>query len=270
MKIASFNVNSVRVRLNHLLDYLEDESPDIVGLQETKVTDKDFPREPFEKAGYRVFCFGEKSYNGVALITKEEPVMIQNGFKDDRPDDQKRFQLASFALPGGKELNLINGYFPQGETRDHPVKFPLKMAFYDKIMETLDELDPNESLVVMGDLNISPHDSDIGIGEKNAARWLKEGKCSFLPEERERITQLREWGLFDSFREKYPLVTDRYSWFDFRSRGFEDQPKRGLRIDQIWVTKSLMDKCVDTGIDYHMRGLPRPSDHCLIWAEFQL
>tara|TARA_B100001013_G_C24439445_1_gene375075 strand:+ start:327 stop:695 length:369 start_codon:yes stop_codon:yes gene_type:complete len=122
----------------------------------------------------------------------------------------------------------------------------------------------------MGDLNISPQDKDIGIGETNRKRWLRTGKCSFLPEEREWLDNLTSWGLLDTFRSLYPDVDDRYSWFDYRSRGFDDQPKRGLRIDQIWATPTLNERLVDAGIDYRIRGMEKPSDHAPIWSSFDV
>jgi exodeoxyribonuclease-3 len=122
----------------------------------------------------------------------------------------------------------------------------------------------------MGDLNISPQDIDIGIGEQNRKRWLRTGKCSFLPEEREWLKNLTSWGLLDTFRSLYPDVDDRYSWFDYRSRGFDDKPKRGLRIDQIWATPNLNERLVDAGIDYKIRGMEKPSDHAPIWSSFDV
>ena len=122
----------------------------------------------------------------------------------------------------------------------------------------------------MGDLNISPQDIDIGIGEQNRKRWLSTGKCSFLPEEREWLKNLTDWGLKDSFRLINPEVDDLFSWFDYRSRGFDDVPKRGLRIDQIWITDSLTPTLKDVGIDYEARGMEKPSDHAPIWANFKI
>jgi exodeoxyribonuclease-3 len=122
----------------------------------------------------------------------------------------------------------------------------------------------------MGDLNISPEDIDIGIGEQNKKRWLRTGKCSFLPEEREWLGNLTSWGLSDTFRSLHPHTNDRYSWFDYRSRGFDDKPKRGLRIDQIWATQSLNNKLLDAGIDYEIRGMEKPSDHAPIWSSFDI
>ena len=164
---------------------------------------------------------------------------------------------------------MINGYFPQGENRDHPSKFPNKEKFYADLQVFLDRhCDADKAVIVMGDMNISPQDIDIGIGEDNRKRWLKTGKCSFLPEERQWLATLQGWGLKDTFRELNPAVDDRFSWFDYRSRGFERDPRRGLRIDLILVTAPLLARCSDTGIDYTIRGMEKPSDHCPVWATF--
>ena len=165
----------------------------------------------------------------------------------------------------------MNGYFPQGEERNHPVKFPYKVQFYKDLLKHIKKnYDPKDYLVVMGDLNISPEDIDIGIGEENKKRWLRTGKCSFLPEEREMLSKLTDWGLFDSYRTLYPERDDEYSWFDYRSKGFEDTPKRGLRIDHIWVTKKLNTVVKEAGVDYDIRGMEKPSDHAPIWTHFDL
>ncbi|MCP4127012.1 MAG: exodeoxyribonuclease III, partial [Gammaproteobacteria bacterium] len=126
-----------------------------------------------------------------------------------------------------------------------------------------------DRLLVIGDMNIAPVDQDIGIGADNAKRWLRTGKCSFLPEEREWLTRLQEWGLKDTFRQHHPEVDDRFSWFDYRSRGFDREPRRGLRIDLILATANLSANCLDAGIAYDIRAMERPSDHCPIWAEFE-
>ena len=107
----------------------------------------------------------------------------------------------------------------------------------------------NENIIILGDLNISPEDIDIGIGEDNRKRWLATGKCSFLPEEREWLQKIKDWGFKDSYRKFYPDSDDKYSWFDYRSRGFDDSPKRGLRIDHLWVTESLLEMAKGADID---------------------
>ena len=122
----------------------------------------------------------------------------------------------------------------------------------------------------MGDFNISPEDIDIGIGPDNAKRWLRTGKCSFLPEEREWLQRLKAWGLSDSYRHHYPDDASRFSWFDYRSRGFDDDPRRGLRIDYLLTTPALLSHSSDAGIDYPIRGMDKPSDHCPVWTPSDL
>ena len=129
------------------------------------------------------------------------------------------------------------------------------------------DLSPEQPVIVMGDVNISRIDLDIGIGENNAKRWLKTGKCSFLPEEREWIQRLMDWGFTDTYRQLNPDVDNQFSWFDYRSRGFDDN--RGLRIDLILATKALAKQCEDSGIDYELRGIEKPSDHAPVWSTFK-
>jgi exodeoxyribonuclease-3 len=166
---------------------------------------------------------------------------------------------------------VFNGYFPQGESRDHAVKFPAKQRFYADLIRFLGGYDLRQvKLVVMGDYNIAPQDIDIGIGEDNAKRWLKTGKASFLPEEREWFRQLSELGLHDGFRLCHASEDNLFSWFDYRSRGFEREPKRGLRIDHLLVSELLRGSVVDAGVDYDIRGMQKPSDHAQVWIELNL
>ena len=123
-------------------------------------------------------------------------------------------------------------------------------------------------MTVIGDINISPLDFDIGIGEANAKRWLREGKTSFLPEERAWLQRLKDWGLIDTYRQLYPEDISRFSWFDYRSKGFDDN--RGLRIDVVMATQPLAERCTEAGIDYELRGIERPSDHAPVWSVFNL
>jgi exodeoxyribonuclease-3 len=269
MRIVSFNINGIRSRLHQLQAVIDKHSPDLIGLQETKVRDEEFPAAEVREMGYHVHYYGQKSHYGVALLSREEPREVQKGFPGDGPDSQRRLLAAVFPLVSGGTLRVINGYFPQGESRSHPVKFPAKERFYADMLAFLSSrFSPNDRLVVMGDANVAPSDADIGIGEDNARRWLRTGKCSFLPEERGWLQGLLDWGLVDIFRIRHPLVSDRFSWFDYRSRGFEREPKRGLRIDLLLATDSLAGCCRDAGIDYDIRAMERPSDHCPVWAEF--
>lgn len=165
-------------------------------------------------------------------------------------------------------LTVLNGYFPQGENRAHETKFPAKEKFYADLQNYLEtELSPENPIVIMGDMNISPTDLDIGIGEPNRKRWLRDGKCSFLPEEREWLERLYNYGLVDTFRTMNPTADDKFSWFDYRSKGFDDN--RGLRIDLVLASKGLAKHCVEAGIDLQIRSMDKPSDHAPVWAVFK-
>lgn len=271
MRIVSFNTNGIRAR-EHQLQALRDQyDPDIIGIQETKVQDEDFPLDMIEALGYQAQFFGQKTHYGVALLSKRPPLEVQKGFPGDGDDAQRRFIMGRFETGDGNPLHLINGYFPQGESRDHEVKFPAKRKFYADLLAFLNaSFTPDDRLLVIGDMNIAPLDLDIGIGPDNAKRWLRSGKCSFLPEEREWMRQLTDWGLCDTYRQVHPEVDDRFSWFDYRSRGFERDPKRGLRIDLMLASNPVSDRLRDAGIAYDIRGLEKPSDHCPVWADFDL
>jgi len=271
LKLVSFNVNGIRARMHQLQALYETHAPAVVGLQETKVQDPDFPVDAVTELGYEVHFHGQKSHYGVALLSRLPVKTARCGYPFDGEDAQRRVVSATYALPDGEELSVINAYFPQGENRDHAVKFPAKRRFYADMLKYLEqEYSPQDNLVVMGDMNVAPVDLDIGIGDNNAKRWLREGKTSFLPEEREWYRKLEDWGLVDSFRHCHPDTDDRFSWFDYRSRGFERDPRRGLRIDLILASAPLLERCVDAGIDYDIRAMTKPSDHCPIWMELEV
>ena len=272
MKFISFNVNGIRSRLHQLSAVIEQHLPDVIGLQETKVIDELFPVSEINQLGYEVLQHGQKGHYGVALLYRA-PLNLESsmkGFPGEAADHQRRLVSGLFDY-NGKKLRVINGYFPQGENRDHPDKFPNKQQFYANLADYLnDYCSADELLVVMGDMNVAPQDRDIGIGADNMKRWLRTGKCCFLPEEREWLDKLTSWGLVDSFRHDNPTVDDQFSWFDYRSRGFEREPKRGLRIDLILATPALMNYANGSGIDYSIRSMEKPSDHCPVWLEVNL
>ncbi len=268
MKIASFNVNSLRTRLDKVLLYLQENKPDILGLQEIKMENHIFPHEEFEKLGYYSYPNGQKQYHGVALLANREAINIQNDFPIETELTEKRIQFVDFTTQDKQTITIINGYFPQGENRSHEKKFPMKRAFYEALLTSLQtKYTKDQYIVVLGDFNIAFSDLDIGIGEANAKRWLATGKCSFLPEEREWIKALNQWGLQDSFRLLYPNESNRFSWFDYRSKGFDDTPQRGLRLDYLLLTPPLAKKLSSSTIDYTLRGMEKPSDHCIIECE---
>ncbi|MXW52284.1 MAG: exodeoxyribonuclease III [Gammaproteobacteria bacterium] len=274
MRFVTFNANGIRARLHQIEAIDQAHRPDVIAVQETKVDDTQFPVEAVQAIGYEhLVIHGQKGHYGVALFSRIPPTDAQCGFPWREADQQRRFVSASYDV-GGRRVQVINGYFPQGESRDHPVKFPAKAQYYSDLTRYLNErCDPRAPLIVAGDMNVAPEDTDIGIGEDNRKRWLRTGKTSFLPEEREWLATLMDWGLTDAYRRH---VGDgeqgggepRYSWFDYRSRGFERDPKRGLRIDLVLTTEALTDAVADCGIDYRIRGSQKPSDHCPVWCHF--
>ncbi|WP_251976464.1 exodeoxyribonuclease III [Salinicola avicenniae] len=271
MRLVSFNINGIRARLHQLAALIDAHSPDVIGLQETKVQDSEFPREAVEAMGYHVHFHGQKGHYGVAMLTKAVPTAVHYGLPGDTDDAQRRLIGTTLALADGRSLTVWNGYFPQGENVSHPTKFPNKRDFYNGLQQLLnDRHRPDEPLAIMGDFNISPADIDIGIGEDNRKRWLREGKTSFQPEEREWLERLKGWGLKDSYRLCHPDSSDYFSWFDYRSKGFDRDPKRGLRIDYILVSEPLASTTRASGVDYDLRGMERPSDHAPVWSDFAL
>lgn len=271
MRLVSFNINGLRARLHQLEALIASHRPAVIGLQETKVHDDEFPLEAVRDLGYHVYYHGQKGHYGVALLCREEPQAVFYGFSDDDDNAQRRLIGARLLGADGELLTVWNGYFPQGENLSHPVKFPYKERFYNRLSRLLEEdHTPEQRVVVMGDFNISPEDIDIGIGEPNRKRWLREGKTSFQPVEREWLGRIKGWGMQDCYRICFPDACEHFSWFDYRSRGFEREPKRGLRIDHIMVSPALASRVCDSGIDYELRSMQRPSDHAPVWADIDL
>jgi exodeoxyribonuclease-3 len=271
MKIVSFNVNGIRARPHQLAELIKLHSPDVIGIQEIKVHDDEFPVEMITDLGYHVDYHGQKGHYGVCLISKKPALSIQKGFATDAEDAQRRMIIGQYESDKGNVITVLNGYFPQGENIEHETKFPAKKKYYEDLQIHLNEhCDAGGNVIVMGDLNISPQDMDIGIGEPNRKRWLKTGKASFQPIEREWLATLLGWGLKDTYRLHHPEADQRYSWFDYRSKGFADDPKRGLRIDAVLATDSLYNLCSSAEIDYDIRAMEKPSDHAPIWAEFDI
>ncbi|MDO6717924.1 exodeoxyribonuclease III [Psychrosphaera sp. 1_MG-2023] len=273
MKIISFNINGVRARIHQLTALITKHNPDIIGLQETKAHDEVFPFDDITALGYYPIVHGQKAHYGVAMLVRqdlvEQIISEDKGFSTDTELHQKRMVSVTLNTPKGNKLTVMNGYFPQGDNLSHETKFPYKQQFYKDLMNHLETYQsPTENLIVMGDINISPTDLDIGIGEVNRKRWLKTGKCSFQPIEREWLSDLLNWGFTDTFRQLHPDTTEKYSWFDYRSKGFDDN--RGLRIDVILATQSLTDTLVGSDIDYELRGIEKPSDHAPIWSTFEI
>ncbi|MXP67382.1 exodeoxyribonuclease III [Pantoea sp. Aalb] len=267
MKFVSFNVNGLRARKHQLEALIKKHEPDVIGLQETKVHNDMFPLEELKKLNYNIYYHGQKAHYGVALFTRKSPITVCYNFPEDEKNVQCRVIIADISSPIGN-IKVLNAYFPQGGNRNDSIKFGAKKTFFYNLQNYLEKnISINSPIIIMGDMNISTSDLDIGIGEKNRTRWLNIGKCSFLPEEREWMKNLFSLGLVDTWREKNPKINDCFSWFDYRSKGFNDN--RGLRIDLLLANKYLASYCIESGIDYDIRSMKKPSDHAPVWSTFK-
>ncbi|QJC29843.1 exodeoxyribonuclease III [Enterobacteriaceae endosymbiont of Plateumaris sericea] len=268
MKFLSFNINGIRAHIHQLESIINLYNPDIIGLQETKVENLNFPKEKLIKLGYNVFSYGEKRYYGVALLSKYIPLNVQKGFLYNQFNKQKRLIIIDIPSSIGI-IKIINCYFPQGDNRNNFIKFSSKINFFKNLQQFLeDNVDPNNPVILMGDINVSISDLDIGIGEINRKRWLKKGKCSFLPEERICINKLLKWGLFDIWRIMNPKINNVFSWFDYRSKGYLNN--RGLRVDLILISKILIKYYINSNIEYSIRKMIKPSDHTPVWVNLKI
>ncbi|HJO35703.1 MAG TPA: exodeoxyribonuclease III [Gammaproteobacteria bacterium] len=252
MQLASWNVNSINVRLPQVLAYLEEGSLDLLALQETKVPDGRFPREAFAEAGWQVLASGQNSYNGVAILSREparEVVLELPEFADP----QRRVLAASFG-----ELRLINLYVPNGQAVDSP-KYAYKLAWLaalERFLQT--ELATHGALAVVGDFNIAPAPADV----HDPAAW--EGRVLFSEPERAALGRLLDLGLVDSFR-LFSQPAGSFSWWDYRLNSF--RRGRGLRIDLALLSRSLAARCRASSIDADWRAQERPSDHAPVRVE---
>ena len=251
MKIASWNVNSLKVRLPHLLDWLAEQQPDVLCLQELKLEDQNFPRAEIEAAGYQVAFSGQKTYNGVALLARQPITDVICG-NPLLPDEQKR--LISGTVDG---VRVICAYMPNGQEVGCD-KYAYKLRWLDALATWLgDELAGHPQLALCGDFNIAPDDRDV----HDPQLWSDCILCS--PAERAALQRLIGLGLSDSFR-LFEQPEKSFSWWDYRMLGF--QKNLGLRIDHILLSRPLAEKCTAAGIDRAPRKRERPSDHAPVWA----
>ena len=269
MRLVSFNANSIRKRLScgQFQDLIAAHEPALIGVQETKVSDAEFPFAAIEELGYSSAVYGMKARHGVALLSKLPMSNVELGLPNATEDSFARVISADIELGAGLSARVLNGYFPQGQNRSHPSKFPHKQRFYQALIEHLRELlRASTNVIVMGDMNVARADIDIGLRPRDMERWLQDGACCFLPEEQQWLEQLFGLGLHDSYRELNP-DGDLYSWFDYRTRAFAGTNKRGLRIDYVLLTPSLLAQAQGAGIDYQLRGHASASDHAPIWLD---
>ena len=264
MLIATWNVNSVRTRLSQIINWINKVNPDILCLQETKVIDKDFPLKPFEELGYKVIAFGQKSYNGVAIISKIAPENVNKGFSGYLADhndvkqfeDQKRLITADI-----NGVKIINVYVPNGSALNSE-KFDYKINWLNCLSSFLDNQEKNGELIcLLGDFNIAPSNKDIHAPQKY------EGGIMASEIERNALNNVLKERLIDSFR-VYEKNTGHWSWWDYRNNGYE--LNKGWRIDHIYISKTLTSKLKSCVIDSNPRGNVQPSDHAPVMINLDL
>ncbi|CUX95800.1 Exodeoxyribonuclease III [Candidatus Mikella endobia] len=267
MKFVSFNINGLRARIHQLKEIINTLNPDVIGLQETKVHDNMFPFKEILSYGYNVYYYGQKIHYGVALLSRKKPFNIRRGFCTDNNKSPRRIIMADFITSKGI-LTVINGYFPNGENRNSK-KFLEKKYFFRNLQLYIEQNYNYKSLLlIMGDINISFTDLDIGIDKKSYIKWFNTGKCSFLSEERTWMQRLLDWGMIDTYRKINPTNNKYYSWFDYRSHAFSKN--LGLRIDVLLASLKLATMIKNTGIDYNIRAMNHPSDHAPVWTDFDI
>lgn len=255
MRIATWNVNSVRARLPRVLPWLEASNVDVVCLQETKCMDDQFPRAEIEELGYHVEIFGQKSYNGVAILSKEPQEDVVRGFPGDDEDAQRRVIGATIG-----DVTVLNLYVVNGkEVGD--VKYDFKLEWLEKLHAFVkDHYDMNEKFVMTGDFNITFDDRDV----YDADAWRDKILCS--KPEREALDKIMQCGLGDALR-KHTDEAEIYTWWDFRTRGFKRN--RGLRIDHFLMSKPALDACTSVVVDLEARAGEKPSDHAPVIATLE-
>jgi exodeoxyribonuclease-3 len=276
IRIAAWNVNSLKVRLPHVLRWLQDQEKkqqaiDALCLQELKLTDDKYPHQELEAAGYLSIAAGQKTYNGVAIIVRKaalaaiasdaattflKPIRNIPG----NNDEQQRILAATIPFAGTKPIRLVSAYFPNGQSPDSD-KFLYKLDWLNKLQTWLaQELEQNQRLALLGDFNIAPGDQDV----HDPKAW--EGQNLVSPPERNAYQELINLGLSDSFR-MFEQAPKTYSWWDYRMMGF--RRNAGMRIDHILLSESLKEKCSASTVDKEPRTWEQPSDHAPVIADIQ-
>jgi exodeoxyribonuclease-3 len=276
IRIAAWNVNSLKVRLPQVLRWLQDQEKakkpiDALCLQELKLTDDKYPHQELENAGYLSLAAGQKTYNGVAIIVRKAalaPIASDASTTFLKPirnipgntDEQQRILAATIPFAGMQPIRLISAYFPNGQSPDSD-KFVYKLDWLNKLQTWLkEELSQNSRLALLGDFNIAPTDIDV----YDPSKWIGQNLVS--PPEREAFQRLLELGFTDSFR-MFEQALKSFSWWDYRMMGF--RRNAGMRIDHILLSESLKDKCTISIIDKEPRTWEQPSDHAPVIAEMK-
>jgi exodeoxyribonuclease-3 len=261
MRIATWNVNSIRQRMDNLQAWLKERAPDIVCLQEVKCTDEAFPREPLEAMGYNVAVHGQKTFNGVALLSKLPFDEVAPGLIGDEADVQARFLEALVSTPSGGVLRVVSLYLPNGNP-PHTDKYAYKLKWMDRLIAfSRERLKLEEPLVLAGDYNVIPSMLDA----KRPEAWQND--ALFLKPTRDRFRALINLGLTDALR----AASDDaglYTFWDYQAGAF--QKNDGIRIDHLLLSPQAADHLTDAGIDRHTRGWDKPSDHVPVYVDLAI
>jgi exodeoxyribonuclease III len=255
LKIASWNVNSLKVRLPHVLQWLEHAKPDVLALQEIKQVNEDFPLAEIQAAGYSAVCSGQKTYNGVAILSRA-PLDDTATDIDGLDDPQRRILAATVGKLRILNLYVVNGQEVDSEKYHYKLEWLRHVSAYIKA-----ELQRHPQMVILGDFNITPEDRDVHDPEA----WREKILCS--TRERSALQSILALGFSDTFR-RFEQAAGSFSWWDYRAAAF--RRNLGLRIDLILASHALAERCRAAGIDKEPRKWERPSDHVPVWAEFDV
>jgi exodeoxyribonuclease-3 len=260
MRIATWNVNSVRQRMDHLLAWLKERQPDIVCLQEIKCVDEAFPREPIEALGYNVAVHGQKTFNGVALLSKLPFDEVAPGLIGDTGDVQARFLEAIVSTKTGV-LRVVSLYLPNGNP-PNTEKYTYKLNWMDRLINfSRERLKLEEPMLLAGDFNVIPAPADA----RRPAAWVND--ALFLPQTRAKFRALVNLGLTDAIRAGSDSP-DLYSFWDYQAGAFNKDD--GIRIDHLLLSPQATDRLIDSGIDRHVRGWEKPSDHVPVYVDLAI
>ena len=254
MLIATWNVNSILVRMPNVMRWLDDVKPDVLCMQETKCTDDKFPALEFKARGYHCHLFGQQTYNGVAILTRDTCATRHRGYPGDDESAQSRLIATSF-----NGIEIVNVYIPNGQSVGSE-KYAFKLSWMQRLRQFFDEhYDPKTPVLLCGDFNVAPEDRDV----HDVRLWR--GRIMFSEQEHETLQHIKDWGFTDAFR-LHTEAGGHFTWWDYRAGAF--RRNLGLRIDHMWITEPLISRSVRTWIDLAPRKWEKPSDHAPVIAEF--
>jgi len=257
LRVATFNVNSIRARLPLLADWLQESRPDVVCLQETKVPDEAFPEAAIRSLGYHAVFRGEGGHAGIAVLSLERPAAPRFGLEGEPPDPGRAVAVEIRGIP------IVNTYVPQGRSTDDPM-FAYKLAWFDRLRTELDRRHrPEDPLLWVGDFNVAPSPIDVHDPKRRG------NHVCYHEDARRALAAVKAWGFEDVFRIHHPGEPGEYTFYDYRVK---DAVERGIgwRVDHIWATRALAERSTAAWIDLAPRRAERPSDHTPLVAEFDL